>query len=216
MSGFFSAEGKFFSITSRIIDMIFITLLWIIGCIPIVTILTSTSSMYHTTVKCIRYDRGKVFEEFKEAYKKNLKQGILLTIVYGIVGTVIGFIDYRVFGLMQSRTSAAFILAFGMLIVTVLYLMNVLWLIPVFSRFTNTFGKIMQLNYAIAVRQIIRSIPMFLILIVAVILVLASFPLVIVFPSLAMLLISYLSEPGLHKYMPKQEEDNGDWRYGFK
>ena len=117
---------------------------------------------------------------------------------------------------MQSRTSAAFILAFGMLIVTVIYLMNVLWLIPVFSRFTNTFGKIMQLNYAIAVRQIIRSIPMFLILIVSVILVLASFPLVIVFPSLAMLLISYLSEPGLHKYMPKQEEDNGDWRYGFK
>ena len=172
--------------------------------------------MYHTTVKCIRYDRGKVFEEFKEAYKKNLKQGILLTIVFGIAGTVIGLIDYRVFGLMQSRTSAAFILAFGMLIVTVIYLMNVLWLIPVFSRFTNTFGKIMQLNYAIAVRRIIRSIPMFLILIVSVILVLASFPLVIVFPSLAMLLISYLSEPGLHKYMPKQEEDNGDWRYGFK
>ena len=142
MSGFFSAEGKFFSITSRIIDMIFLTILWIIGCIPIVTILTSTSSMYHTTVKCIRYDRGKVLEEFKEAYKKNLKQGILLTIVYGIAGTVIGLIDYRVFGLMQSRTSAAFILAFGMLIVTVIYLMNVLWLIPVFSRFTNTFGKL--------------------------------------------------------------------------
>lgn len=216
MSGFFSAEGKFFSITSRIIDMAGITLLWIIGCIPIVTILTSTSSMYHTTVKCIRYERGKVFEEFKEAYKKNLKQGIPLTVLYGIIGTVIGFIDYRVFAIMQSRTGAAFILAFGMLIVTVLYLMNVLWLIPVFSRFTNTFGGIIQLNYVIAVKNIVRSIPIFLILIISVILVLASFPLVIVFPSLAMLLISYFSEPGIHKYMPKQEEDNGDWRYGFK
>ncbi|MBS6766004.1 MAG: YesL family protein [Clostridium sp.] len=216
MSGFFSAEGKFFSITSRIIDMVGITFLWIIGCIPIVTILTSTSSMYHTTVKCIRYERGKVFEEFKEAYKKNFKQGVPLTVLYGIIGAVIGFIDYRVFAIMQSRTTAAFILAFGMLILTVLYLINVLWLIPVFSRFTNTFGKIIQLNYVIAVRNIIRCIPMLLILIISVILILASFPLVIIFPSLAMLLISYLSEPGLHKYMPKQEEDNGDWRYGFK
>lgn len=216
MSGFFSAEGKFFSITSRIIDMAGITLLWIIGCIPIITILTSTSSMYHTTVKCIRYERGKVFEEFKEAYKKNLRQGIPLTVLYGILGAVIGFIDYHVFSIMQSRSGAAFILAFGMLIVTVLYLINVLWLIPVFSRFTNTFKKIIQLNYVIAVRNIIRSIPIFLILIISVILVLASFPLVIVFPSLAMLMISYLSEPGLHKYMPKQEENNGDWRYGFK
>lgn len=216
MSGFFSAEGKFFSITSRIIDMVGITFLWIIGCIPIVTILTSTSSMYHTTVKCIRYERGKVFEEFKEAYKKNLKQGVPLTVLYGIIGAVIGFIDYRVFAIMQSRTTAAFILAFGMLILTVLFLINVLWLIPVFSRFTNTFGKIIQLNYVIAVRNIIRCIPMILILIISVILILASFPLVIIFPSLAMLLISYFSEPGIHKYMPKQEEDNGDWRYGFK
>lgn len=216
MSGFFSAEGKFFSITSRIVDMIVITLLWIVGCIPIVTILTSTASLYHTTVKCIRYERGKVFEEFKEAYIKNLKQGIQLTVCYGIVGCVIGFIDYRVFALMESRAGAAFILAVGMLILTVLYLMNVLWLIPVFSRFANTFGKIIQLNFVIATRYMIRSIPMFLTIIVSVILVLASFPLVIVFPSLAMLLISYLAEKGLHRYMPKQEEDNGDWRYGFK
>lgn len=216
MSRFFSAEGKFYSVTSRMIDMVIITILWIIGCIPVVTILTSTSSMYHTTVKCIRYERGKVLEEFKEAYIKNLKQGILLTIFYGVTGGVIGLIDYRIFAVSKGRTNAAFILAVGMLIVTVLYLINVFWLIPVFSRFSNTFGKTIQLNYVIAARYIIRSIPMILVIIVSVILVLASFPLVVIFPSLAMLMISYISEPGLHKYMPKQEEDNGDWRYGFK
>ena len=216
MGGFFSVEGKFYSITSRIVDMVIITVMWIIGCIPIVTILTSTSSMYHATVKCIRYDRGRALTEFIEAYKKNLRQGIPLTVFYGAIGVVIGLIDYRVFAVMQSRTGAAFILAFGMAAVTVLYLLNVLWLVPVFSRFTNTFGGIIQLNYVIAVKHVIRSIPMLMVLIIAVILVLASFPLVILFPSLAMLLISYLSEPGLHKYMPKQEEDNGDWRYGFK
>ena len=216
MGGFFSVEGKFYSITSRIVDMVIITVMWIIGCIPIVTILTSTSSMYHATVKCIRYYRGRALTEFIEAYKKNLRQGIPLTVFYGAIGAMIGLIDYRVFAVMQSRTGVAFILAFGMAAVTVLYLLNVLWLVPVFSRFTNTFGGIIQLNYVIAAKHVIRSIPMLMVLIIAVILVLASFPLVILFPSLAMLLISYLSEPGLHKYMPKQEEDNGDWRYGFK
>lgn len=216
MGGFFSVEGKFFTVTSKIVDMVFITILWFVGCIPVVTILTSTASMYHTTVKCIRYDRGKVFEEFKEAYKKNLKQGIGLTVLYGIIGVVIGFGDYYVFHLMTSRSGMAFILLVGMMIWTFLYLINVLWLIPVFSRFSNTFGNMLRLNYVISTRHLLRSILMILIVFVAVLLVIVSIPLVIIVPSLAMLVISYLSEPGLHKYMPEQKEDNGDWRYGYK
>lgn len=216
MRGFFSVEGKFFTVTSKIVDMVFITILWFIGCIPIVTIMTSTASMYQTTVKCIRYNRGKVFEEFKDAYKKNLKQGIQLTVLYGIIGAVIGFGDYYVFHLMSSRSSMAFILVAGMIIWTLLYLMNVLWLIPVFSRFANTFGNILRLNYVISTKHIIRSILMILIICAAVLLVRIAPPLVIIVPSLSMLVISYASEPGLHKYMPEQTEDNGDWRYGYK
>lgn len=216
MRGFFSVEGKFFTVTSKIVDMVFITILWFIGCIPVVTIVTSTASMYHTTVKCIRYDRGKVFEEFKDAYKKNLKQGVQLTLLYGIIGAAAGFGDYYVFNLMSSRSTIAFILVAGMMIWTFLYLVNVLWLFPVFSRFSNTFGNILRLNYVISTRHLIRSILMILIAGAAVLLVIISFPLVILLPSLSMLVISYLSEPGLHKYMPEQKEDNGDWRYGYK
>lgn len=216
MQGLFSAEGKFYTVCSKIVDMVFLTLLWLVGCIPIVTILTSTASMYHVTVKCIRYERGKVFEEFKDAYRKNLKQGVGLTLLYGGIGVAVGFLDYQVFFLSQSRTMPIFILAVGMVILSVLYLINVIWLIPVFSRFSNTFGKIVRLNYVIAARFLLRGIPIVLILAAAVIMVLASFPLVILSPPLTMLIISYLTEPGLHKYMPRQEEDNGDWRYGFK
>lgn len=216
MRGFFSVEGTFFTVTSKIVDMVFITILWFIGCIPIVTIMTSTASMYQTTVKYIRYDRGKVFEEFKDAYKKNLKQGVQLTVLYGIIGAVIGFGDYYVFNLMTSRSSIAFILVAGMMIWTLLYLMNVLWLIPVFSRFSNTFGNILRLNYVISTKHIFRSILMILTVCAAVLLIRIAPPLALIVPSLAMLVISYASEPGLHKYMPEQKEDNGDWRYGYK
>lgn len=216
MGGIFSVEGKVFTVTSKMVDMVVITLMWILGCIPIITIFTSTSSLYHTTVKCIRYDRGKAYEEFIDAYKKNLRQGISLTILYGLIGMIIGWLDYKVFFLSQSRTSIVFILAVGMLMLTVLYLLNVLWIVPVFSRFSNTLGNILKLNYVISTRYLIRSIPMMAVIVTAVIMMQASIPLVIIFPSLVMLINSYISEPGLHKYMPKQEEDNGDWRYGFK
>lgn len=216
MKGIFSAEGTLFSVCSKIVDMVIITCLWVIGCIPIVTILTSTASMYHTTVKCVRYDRGKATRDFIDAYKKNLKQGIGLTVLFGAIGALIGFVDYKMVFLAQSQTSGMLVFALAMFILTCLYLLNLLWIVPVFSRFSNTFGNILRLNFVISFRYIIRSIPMFLIIIAGVILILASSPLIILFPSLIFFVMSYLAEPGLHKFMPKVEEDNGDWRYGFK
>lgn len=216
MRGFFSAEGTFFSVCSKIVDMIVITFLWLIGCIPIVTILASTASMYHTTVKCVRYDRGKASRDFIEAYKKNVKQGVGLTVLYGVIGVVIAVVDYKMVFLTQSRTSTMFMFSLGMFIVTCLYLINLLWIVPVFSRFSNTFGNIVRLNFVISFRHLIRSVFMLFIIVAGLILVLASAPLIILMPSLILLCVSYLSEPGLRKFMPKQEEDNGDWRYGFK
>ena len=216
MRGLFSVEGIFFSVCSKIVDLVIITFMWAVGCVPIVTILTSTASMYHAAVKCVRYDRGKASRDFIEAYKKDLKQGIELTVLYGLTGTVIGFADYRMVFLAQSKMGAGLLFSMFMFILTCLYLLNLLWIVPVFSRFSNTLGNIIRLNFVISCRNIVRSIPMFVIILMLVVLVAASVPLVILIPSLILLLISYLAEPALHKFMPKQEEDNGDWRYGYK
>lgn len=216
MGRFFSVEGKFYTVCSKIVDMVILTLMWAVGCIPIVTILTSTSSMYHTTVKCIRYERGKVWEEFMDAYKKNLKQGVGLTVLFGVIGAAIGYGDYYVFAVAEGRSYPSYLLAMAMLVLSVLYLLNVIWLVPVFSRFSDTFGRILRLNYVIAVRNLLRSIPMFLIFLAAVILTFASVLLIIISPSLVLLLHSYLAEPAMRKFMPKVEDDNGDWRYGFR
>lgn len=216
MKNLFSAEGTFYSVSSKIVDMALLSILWLVGCIPVVTILTSTASMYQATVKCVRYDRGKAYQEFIDAYKKNLKQGIGLTLLYGGIGALIGYGDYFVFFLMKNRTSLGFMAAVFMLLLTFVYLMNIVWIVPVFSRFSNTFGNLLRLNFVASVHFIIRSIVMIGIVVITVILILSYIPLIILLPSLALFVISYISEPGLHRYMPKQEEDNGDWRYGYK
>lgn len=216
MRGIFDVDGKFFQVTSKIVDLVLLSLLWLIGCLPIVTIVTSTSSMYHTVVKCIRFDRGSCWGDFREAYKKNLKQGIGLTLLFGGVGAVIGFLDYQIFVVSQNRSSLFFALAFGMLLVSFVYLLNVLWIIPVFSRFSNTFGNILKLNYVIAVRHISRSLLLFALMAAVVILLLASNELIFIAPALVCLVSSYAFENALHKFMPEQNEDNGDWRYGFR
>ena len=89
MKDFFHVDGKFFSIMSKVVDLFLLVLFWIVGCLPIVTIITSTASLYTTVVKCIRYDRGRVLPEFWEAYRTNLRQGIALTVLYGGIGAAV-------------------------------------------------------------------------------------------------------------------------------
>ena len=215
MNKLFAVDGKLYTFLSKFVDLIIVVLMWIVGCLPVVTFLTSTASMYTTIVKCIRYEQGRVLPEFWEAYRVNLRQGIGLTVLYGCVGTVIGFADYQVFFTSTNRTGAFFILAVALLGLSIVYVLNLLWITPVFSRFSNSFGNILKLNYVIAIRNILRSIPMLFVVMIAVILALAVNALIFILPSVVLLLCSFLAEPALRRYMPKLEEDNGDCRYGF-
>lgn len=216
MKGFFSIDGKFYAVMTKIADLLFVALLWIVGCLPVATVLTSTASMYYVVVKCIRYDRGRVWPEFWEAYRNNLRQGIGLTLLFGGIGAVIGFLDYYIFVLSSNRSGAFFILVIAALIISAVYVMNALWIAPVFSRFSNTFGNLLKLNYVIAMKNIIRSVPMLLLVVIAIILILMLHEMVFILPPLVLLIHSFLMEPAMRRYMPKQEEDNGDWRYGFR
>lgn len=192
-----------------------LSFLWLVGCLGVVTILTSTASMYQTVVKCVRYERGGVFAEFWDAYKKNLRQGVVLTLAFGAVGALLGWGDYQVFFVLQSRSAEMFTLTLGLTILSIVYLLNVIWLVPVFSRFSNSFWNIIRLNYVIAMKNLLRSIPIVLILAAMVIVFLAVNVSILLLPALAALGNSFFSEPALHRFMPPQEEE-GDWRYGDK
>ena len=216
MKGFFSIDGKFYAVMTKIADLLFVALLWIVGCLPVATVLTSTASMYYVVVKCIRYDRGRVWPEFWEAYRNNLRQGIGLTLLFGGIGAVIGFLDYYIFVLSSNRSGAFFILVIAALIISAVYVMNALWIAPVFSRFSNTLGNLLKLNYVIAMKNLLRSIPLVLLALVGIVLILFFYEMVFVLPSLIFLIQSFLVEPALRKYMPPREEEIEDWRYGFR
>ena len=79
MNKIFGPDTVFFRGMNQVGNVIAVTLMWLVGCIPIVTIGTSTTAMYYTMVKSVRHGEGYVTKEFLGAYKRNLKNGILLT-----------------------------------------------------------------------------------------------------------------------------------------
>ncbi|MDD3337482.1 MAG: YesL family protein [Lachnospiraceae bacterium] len=213
MGNLFRVDGKFYTASAKILDMILLALMWVVGCLPVVTILTSTASLYHTAVKCVRYERGKALEEFVSAYKKNLKQGVGLTVLYGAVGTgIYFFLRFLMAGVMTGY-ARLFLLTIGMLVV-LLYAMNLQWLIPLFSRLDMSMGALLQLNYKITVRYFLRGL-LLVLLLAGVAFVCGYLPVgLVILPPLGMVWASHVAEPVLLKCMPKSADAESDWRYG--
>ena len=89
MGSFFNMDNGFFSFLGKAFDAVILSTLYLVCCIPIITIGTATTALYYATVKGIRRERGYVYREFFKSFRLNFKTGaiagILLTVVFAVL-----------------------------------------------------------------------------------------------------------------------------------
>lgn len=194
-------------------NVIIVTLMWLAGCLPVVTIGTSTIAMYYATVKSIRHGEGYVTREFISAYRRNLKNGILMTVVFLVLGAVLA-VDRMYMDQIGSAGAAAFSLGYTLLTLVVFAL--VIYVFPVMSRFTMKTWECFKL----AALMVFRHLPftvLFLALVVAgvCLVILVPAPMLFIIPGACCYGESFLMERLLKKYMakPETEEEADKWYY---
>ncbi len=64
----FDIEGPLYRWTSELADLVILSVYWIIGCIPIITIGTSTSALFYVYGKKIRKEDPYITREFFKSY----------------------------------------------------------------------------------------------------------------------------------------------------
>ena len=208
MDQLFSTDGIIYRFLNKTGNIILATVLWLVGCIPVVTIGTSTAALYYTMVKSVRKDVGYVHSEFWRGYKLNFKKGVASTVLLLVLGSVLGVEMWLVLenGVEVSRI---WYTLSGLLIV--LSVLIVLYLFPVMSRFDMKLGKLCMLSFVISIRfwYITLALLAGLIIVVFVQLYLLPIPLIFLTPGLWCFVSSFMVEKAMKAYMPKAEE-SGD------
>ena len=85
MNRVFDVNNPIMRMFSKLFDLVVLNALFLIGCLPVVTIGVSLTAMYATTMKLVRDEPVSVVTNFIQAYKGNLKQGLF----YWIIGLLI-------------------------------------------------------------------------------------------------------------------------------
>lgn len=202
MGQLFSTDGIVYRFMTTTGNIILATILWIIGCIPVVTIGTSTAALYYTVVKSVRKDVGYVHSEFWRGYKLNFRKGVLATVLLLAMAVILGTEMWLVLenGVEVSRIWYSLS---GLIIL--LMALTVLYLFPVMSRFDMKLSRLCMLSFVMSIRfwYITLALAAGLAATVAAQLFLLPMPLVLLTPGLWCYASSYLVERAMKAYMPR-------------
>lgn len=144
MGNFFSMENPLFQGLYKIAECVFLSLLWMIFCIPLFTAGTATTAMYYTIQKCLKNDRGYVFSCFWESFKANFKTGTALSVIFLIVAFV-GITDWSVLDyLRESQVISGYAAEIFFLVLLFIAAIYALWVFAVLARFDNNWKKTMR------------------------------------------------------------------------
>ena len=150
MANIFNYDNPIISTINKIADMVILSILYLIICIPIVTIGPATTALYYTIVKNIRKERSYTYKEFFKGFKSNSKQGFIVTLILLVIYFVLYF-DLRFaqsrIGIQQSVFTGIF-LGISIIVIAV----NV-YIFPYLSRFEVKITQLFKNSFYLAVKH---------------------------------------------------------------
>ena len=141
---------------SQITDCIFLSLFWVLCCIPVVTIGASFAALYDASYRTFRKNERNSWQRFFSVFRENWKAGIVPTIVFlaagwGLLKGVIALWNLAVAGTMSWMLFSA--LCF--VAIVLLGMLSILF--PMLSRFENSLGALLKNTVFLAMANLPKT-----------------------------------------------------------
>ena len=166
-------DGRVMSFLARLGDMFILNILYVVCCIPIITIGAATTALYYNTLKMAENRESYVWKEFLRTFKENFKQATVIWMIILVIGAVL-VADFFVMGGIGSQALAS-VTAIVVIVVGIFLILMGVYVFPVLARFDNSVKNIMKYALLMAIRHLPSTI---------VILAIHSVPLLLAFASL--------------------------------
>lgn len=190
---------------SQVTDCIFLSLFWILGCIPVVTIGASFAALYDSVYYGFRKGDKHSWQRFLHTFRGSWKAGLVPTSLFifavlilsmGLIrlwnSAVAGNVSWMVF------SGAAFA---GVLVLGILSLM-----FPMLSRFENSCSDLQKNTVFLAMANLPRTLGLGLVNAVTVFLCVRYVMPLFFLPALSALIGTLFIEPMFKPYMPIEED----------
>lgn len=150
MAKLFSYDNPVWRFMGRAADVFFLTMLWALCSLPVITIGASTTALYYVSLKMVKNKEGYLWKTFLRAWKDNFVQSTLAWIIVLCIGGVLGFNLY--FCYRQEGQAAVFLFWIHFMI-TVLYLFAAALLFPLAARLDADLKKLFLMSFMVSIKN---------------------------------------------------------------
>lgn len=211
---FLSYDSPFSQLLLKLCYSCYLNLLWLICCIPIVTIGASTTALYYTSLKIVRGEDHALGHMFFRSFRENFRQSTVLWLILLATGLFLagdGYLAYRLRAASTGAPAVLWTLILALVIgAAVVYTIVLLFVFPLVASVSNTNWAMLKNSFFIGARYLFCTILVFAVHFAMFFAVVSIFtPLFLLGEGLCALISSYLMSNVLRacSYDPDQEED---------
>lgn len=206
MGRFFNSENWLWRGFGRLADYFLLSFCWILTSIPVVTVGTASIALYDTVAHCVRGNEGDMFKRYFTTFRRELKRGIALTVLWAVICFLLGA-GYQIIVQLSDGSTGWTIFSIVYFVTLLIPLGVMCWLVALESRFAYSFRDLHRTALAFTFGYLPRTLVIVAIL-VLVLNVLLNFPFfVMVLPTVMVNLQASFIEKAFAKHMPAEETD---------
>lgn len=207
MNSYYESDNFFVRWFGKLADVVLLSLLWAVCCLPVVTIGASTVALYDAIALCVHGKRESPFKYFFHAFKAELLRGMLITLVWAVLGfgLYLGYAFLHQWGKTSSLAATYSLVYLGTLLIPVGIFA---WLIPLEARFQYGFFGLHKAAATYSLVHLPTTAILLAIAAVAVVIALFVPIMVILLPGIVMTFQSWFVEKIFKQHIGKEEQDD--------
>lgn len=208
LTGFFNPDNPFWSTINRALDLVVLSLLWTLCCLPVVTIGPACIALYYAVVKAVRKQRSYSAREFFRAFIANFKKGLIIWLI--LLGMMLMMLGADVpllltFLHMEKTADAVCIVLF--ICKAALLAGTGCWCLVLQSRYEEKPVKLAETALYLFLRYFPVTLLQLLILLLSGLLLWSEPLLLCIVPGLTALLLSFPTEPVLRRLCDRRKAE---------
>ena len=162
-------NSRFLHYAEKIVDLFLLNLLWLIMCIPVITIFPATISMYAVIRK---WKMGKetngIFRTFFLLFRECFIQSFGISVLWAALGFFI-YIDFRI---LHVESSMMHLLLLGILWLLSLFFLSItVYLFPIMAHFDTNWKNVIKNSLMLAITYPVSTILLMMIFLLSLYLV---------------------------------------------
>lgn len=204
-------KNPLFSFLNLLGQLILLSILWTVCCLPVITVGASTVALYYTVVKVLRRNQDSLFAAFFREFRNNFLQSLNINMVFLCYFGILAYFAIPRLSAAQSGADIGFYAPVGLAILGALPLSLVY---PTISRFYHKGGSLVRFLLMVIGKHPHIVLGCTLLLAAGILLVLSNPAALLFVPGVVCYVQSLLLEPVFRKYSAADSDPNYEMWYG--